>query len=347
VSNQNIQQEKGEKLKMGKKKLLTFLLFLLLLPLESWGKLLITPSGTKEYYFPGEKVEMGLKLLSSKPMDYNFSFSRGVEVNISHPSSYIYDLNLSFYASKKSPEILIHGPTLLKTIKLSKYIHLKPVPKPYPKNFTGVVADKVEVLSVAATPYDQNTTILSFNLKSEGGTIAPFRLGLGEENFTLLSPTEGQFYTIIPRSIKKVEFYYFSPNNGESFEKVEVPLNLKLEQVTTQTDIRPENNLLDEPVNVALMVVSAIGILAVLVYQRWWLLIFPLLSLGYFAYLNLPYRDKVLVAGAQVRILPTPQSTVFYTTHEAMEVKVLRKYKDYTKIYFQNRVGWVKNDQLR
>jgi hypothetical protein len=330
---------------MGKKKFLFFLLFLI--PLLGWGKMIITPSGVKEYYFPGEEVKMGLRLLSSNPVEYNFSVSRGIKAQISHPAPYIYDLNLTFYATSRNLEILVSGQNTLKTIRLSDYIHLKPVPKPYPPHFSGVVADKVEVLSVAATPYDRNTTILSFNLKSEGGSLAPFHLGLGEENLTLLSPTEGQFYTIIPRSITKVEFYYFSPTGGENFQKVEVPLNLKLEQVTTQTDIRPENNLLDEPVNVALVVISAIGILAVLVYQRWWLLIFPLLSIGYFAYLNLPYRDKVLVAGAQVRILPTPQSTIFYTTPEAIEVKVLRKYKNYTKIYFQNRVGWVKNEELR
>jgi hypothetical protein len=318
---------------------------LLLFPLLLIGKLIVTPTGVKPYYYPGEEVSIGLRIISPTPSNYHISVTKGVEMNLSHPSPYIYDLNLSFFASKKPPKILIAGISGLESIDLGRYLKLKPVPTPYPLHYTGVVAEELEILDPAASRYREGEVILSFNLKSVGGRLSQFHLGIGEENLTLTSPTTGQFYAILPEKYRQLKLYYFSPAT-ESYREVVVPINLQLEKVTTQTNIKPEQNLLGDPVNLLLLGLTGIGVLAVLIYQKWWLLLFPLITAGYFGYLNLPYRDRILKPGAQVKILPTPQSTTFYISKRPEEVQVLKEYGRYSKILVQNRVGWVKSSEL-
>ncbi|MEO1942360.1 MAG: hypothetical protein ABGW77_05650, partial [Campylobacterales bacterium] len=138
----------------------------LLFPLLLIGKLIVTPIGVKPYYYPGEEVSIGLRIISPTPSNYHISVTKGVEMNLSHPSPFIYDLNLSFFASKKPLKILIAGVTGLESIDLGRYLKLKSVPTPYPPYYTGVVADKLEILDPAASRYREGEVILSFNLRS-------------------------------------------------------------------------------------------------------------------------------------------------------------------------------------
>jgi len=315
------------------------------------GKVIVTPKRElKPYYYEGEEVNLSLKIISPSPSLLHIGVKPTPEqVLLVHPTDFIYELNLTFFASKKLPIMEIDGINNFTKIPLNRFIKIQPLPTPIPANFAGVVANRVEVMDPEASYFDQNRTriILSFNLKSEGGTISRFKLkGILEENLTPITSKEGKYYAILPINTEKINFYYFSPEK-EGYLPVTVPVNLKIDEVATQTDIKPETNFLANPINIILLGVALIGFIAVLVYQRWWLFIFPAGVLGYFFYINIPYQEEILKAGAQVQILPTPHSTTFFIPSTPMRVKILKHYRNYTKIYFNNQVGWVKNGQLQ
>jgi len=326
---------------------------LLLLPLLLLGKPIVTLlSVVKDYYYPGEEANLSLRIISPSPSLLHIGIKGRVErAFLTHPTPFIYDLNLTFFVTKHLPVVEVDGVTQSATIPLKKFIKVHSLPKPVPATYTGVVADKLQIVDPEASYYDQNRSriILSFNLQSVGGELVNFHLPAtltSDQNLTLITPTSAKFYAILPASIHRLKLYYFSPES-EGYLPIEVPVDLKIDEVATQTNIKPETNLLSNPINVILLGAALIGFMAVLVYQRWWIFIFPIGFLAYFLYLNIPYKEGVLKPGAKVQILPTAQSTTFFIAKRPLKVKILGHYRHYIKIYFQNRVGWVKDGELQ
>ena len=69
------------------------------------------------------------------------------------------------------------------------------------------------------------------------------------------------------------------------------------------------------------------------------------IALGIYTY-N-PFGKAVLKPDVSVTILPTKNSTVFYTSRKNENVEILDKKDDYSKILFQDgKIGWVKKDDL-
>jgi hypothetical protein len=140
-------------------------------------------------------------------------------------------------------------------------------------------------------------------------------------------------------------FYYYN-TQCDNYEKIIVPINLKEETISTQTNLNPEDKTIFTPLNIFLLCIIALLLIIFLVYQKIWLIIPPLLLSIYLIYLNLPKGNAYLKRGAKVYILPTSHSTVFYISPIGTKVKILKKEKNYTKIRLNNKIGWVKNEDL-
>jgi hypothetical protein len=173
-----------------------------------------------------------------------------------------------------------------------------------------------------------------------------FSLKLKDENLTLNKKNSATYFALIKNTVKHYKFYYFNTNN-DNFEKIEFPINIKEETISTQTDLNPEENTIFTPINILILSLIAFTLIIFLVYQKIWLLILPLLLSGFLIYNNFPKGEGYLNRGTKIYILPTKNSTVFYIAPVGTKVQILKKTSKYTKIKINNKIGWVKNEDIR
>ena len=68
---------------------------------------------------------------------------------------------------------------------------------------------------------------------------------------------------------------------------------------------------------------------------------------GYGIYNYNPFGSATIKQNVNVKILPTTNSSIFYTTSQKQKVEILGQRDDFKKILFDDgKIGWVKKDDL-
>lgn len=96
------------------------------------------------------------------------------------------------------------------------------------------------------------------------------------------------------------------------------------------------------------MILAVICLVIVIIFKRFFSLIAVALVFIAFAFIDGgEFSNAKLKAGANVRILPTNNSTIFYKNTSLKEVKVLAKKDDFVKVALdEDTSGWVKNEDI-
>jgi hypothetical protein len=188
--------------------------------------------------------------------------------------------------------------------------------------------------------------MVSFTINAKNANLKDFTLHLKDENLTLVSANKATYFGLVGKDKKKIIFYYFNTQN-DNFQKISIPINIKEQTISTQTDLNPEENTIFTPVNILILSFIAFLIIVFLVYQKIWLLIPPILLSALLIYMNLPKGEAFLARGTKIYILPTINSTVFYIAPIGTKVEILKKEKHYTKVKINNKIGWVKNEDIK
>ncbi len=312
-------------------------LFFLLIPFFLFASdLIIKYENLKPFYYKNQIVNLKFKILSPKP-NLMFLNDSNIELNITQINPYIYQLNAKFKADDSNKTITVYTNQEEQKINLNKKIIIKKLP--HIKDFCGVLADNFNIINPISSNYENNKTILSFTIKCKNCNIEDFKLNK-EENLTIVSPNEATFYIVLPKKQKKLTFYYYNTQQNR-FEKETIPIILKEDTISTQTDINPNENKIFTPLNIIILVLIALGIIIYLIYQKIWLLLFPLLLSIYLIIQFLPKGNIILKKGTKVQILPTKNSTVFYIVKKETNAKILNKKNNYIKIKIHNKIGWV------
>ena len=152
------------------------------------------------------------------------------------------------------------------------------------------------------------------------------------------------FYTILPKNKKSFKFYYFNTSENK-FNKIEIPIILKENIISTQTDINPNENKFFTPTNLFILTLIAISLIIFLIYQSTWLLIFPFLFSILILIQFIPKGEIVVKKGTKLQILPTSTSTVFYIVKKDTKAKILNKRNNYIKVKIDNKIGWVNENK--
>ena len=312
-------------------------LFFLLIPFFLFASdFIVKYENLKPFYYKNQIVNLKFKVVSPKP-NLMFLNDSKIDLNITQINPYIYQISAKFKADDSNKTITLYTNDEQQKIYLNKKITIKNLPKI--KNFSGVLAEKFNIINPISSEYENNKTILSFTIKCVNCNIEDFKLNK-DENLTVVSQNEATYYTVLPKTQKKLTFYYYNTKQNR-FEKETVPVILKEETISTQTDINPSENKIFTPLNIMILVLIAIGIVIFLIYQKIWLLIFPLLLSIYLIIQLLPKGNVILKKGTKVQILPTKNSTVFYIVKKETNAKILNKKGNYIKIKINNKIGWI------
>ena len=306
------------------------------------NNLIITYPNLKKEYYKNQIINLTIKIITPKEMNITAFTNFKSKIDITnYKFTHIIDLS---YKEQNNTKLFIVGDGIHKEINLNDLYTIKELPKI--KNFCKVLADNLEITNIIASKFDLNYNLLSFSIKGKNANLEDFSIGLKDENLSLTSSNEATFLGLVNKNKTKLNFYYFNLLN-ETFNKVTIPINLKEETISTQTNINPTENTLFTPINLLTLAIIAFLIITFLIYQKIWLIFPSLILTTILIYNNLPKGEIYLPYNTKVYILPTKNSTLFYITPIAQKARILKTLKNYTKIEINNKIGWVKNEDIR
>ena len=313
-------------------------LFFFLLPILIFAQnnLIINYLNLKKSYYQNQLITLKIKILSPTDKLQIINLDN-LDINLTKPNPYIYNLSVTFQDNNSSHEIMLYSKDINKTINFNNII--KTIPLPKIKNFCGIVANNLTITNPISVKYNNNQTLLSFTIKCKKCNLKSFHLNKNEK-LILDNFNEASYYIILPKKQQNLTFYYLNIKSGD-FKKINIPIILKEKTISTQTNINPKSNNFFTPLNILYLILIAIGLIIFLIYQKVWLLLIPIL----FAIpLILPFFPKgeiTLKKGDKITILPTYNSTVIYIVKKSQKAKILKKSRNYVEVKINNKIGWL------
>lgn len=217
--------------------------------------------------------------------------------------------------------------------------------------YAQVIANDLRILDTKITTYDSENNLAVFQLASKVGNLFDFYL----DNYSQqgIESKDGNYkesvafyYVIVPKSLGVISFDYFNTQQSKYVElQVEnIPHD---ERVSTQSDIKPKNNLQFFKVSIILFLLLVF--IGLYFYKRKVIFIVAFVALLVVLFMVLSSRSEaVLKANIPIRIQPTFNSTIIMTTNNALEVKILDDKRGYYKVLLDDdRIGWVKKNDVQ
>ncbi|WP_260321609.1 MULTISPECIES: hypothetical protein [unclassified Helicobacter] len=219
-------------------------------------------------------------------------------------------------------------------------------------NYVGVVATNFSVTGYKVKEYDTTHNILVFELQAKGANLEDFKIpGEFKQGFegshSGTDNVSGVYYCILPKSMQSLSFNYFSLQEAQ-FKELHFSLIPIEESVSTQSNLKPKNNLLLFS-NIFLMGLLLVVIVCYfLTSYKNTALVVAILLMGVLLWNVLStYRTGVLRANATIKILPTQNSTLLLIPKQALHVKIIGEHAKYYKIMTDDeKIGWVRKEDV-
>ena len=220
-----------------------------------------------------------------------------------------------------------------------------------PREFSGLLAKKMELINYQASSYDDGNNILALQILVTYGNFGDFRLpdatiqGIdsyeGDLNATTLL-----YYGVYPVGVEQVEFSYFNLTKNR-YEKFQIPIIVKRSSVSTQTTLDPQASEFTKFKIAATGALILIWLILWIRHRGW---VYPILiglATAYLVTYLIPLKSVCIKQDSTLYLLPTEQSTPFMRLYEETTAKEMNRNANYTKVQLpNNRIGWVKNEDL-
>ena len=301
---------------------------------------------------------------------FSYNFLGGKDYELKNPSAFFHQIDnnqytITFYFKLKTPSAVLPNIKITATNKngykesdIIPRLNIKIIPLKEDPEFCGVLADNLNVKNLKTTTFDEKSYMFVMKINYKRANIEDFKI-----KWTLKDKIEEKkgdflegsilYLAYIPPNTKYFNFKYFNLQK-KRFEYFSYPVVLKKDELSTQLDLNPKASRFDIYKD-SVLGILAIGFLILFILKirknqkiGYLYLLLTLLLSGYIIYDQLPFLDKIVKKETRVRILPTENSTIFYTVKKDVKVKVLNRRGKYVKVMFpDNKIGWVKDEDLR
>lgn len=225
------------------------------------------------------------------------------------------------------------------------------------ERYCGVVAQKMSISNLQARKYDEWSNIIVFDIQALRSNLEDFRLpnierqGFNGDLILNQGKLSGSFYAVIPKDIQELRLSYFN-SEALRYEEIALPIIVKTERVSTQSDLEPKNTFL-------IFSNIVFGLLALLLFasaiyfrkQKFLAVILTLVALALVVYVVLKFegnRNVILRKNGVVAILPTRNSTILERVDRDVNVEVIGERGEYYKVKLgDSRIGWIKKDECK
>ena len=221
------------------------------------------------------------------------------------------------------------------------------------ENYNHIVADNLEVKKFKTTKFDDINNIMVVEIYGNNVDLSAFNI----ENKTILkqgvdtingdfNSQSAYYFAVFKPNKKSLDFNYYNLKKAK-FESFSLPVSVEDDDVSTQIGLNPKQSEFSTYKDVMIYSCAVIFILLAVWRRRlsYFFVATIFIALGIYTY-N-PFGKAVLKPDISVSILPTKNSTIFYTSRKNENVEILDTKGDYSKILFADgKIGWVKKDNL-
>lgn len=221
------------------------------------------------------------------------------------------------------------------------------------ENYNHIVADNLEVKKFKTTKFDDINNIMVVEIYGNNVDLSAFNI----ENKTILkqgvdtingdfNSQSAYYFAVFKPNKKSLDFNYYNLKKAK-FESFSLPVSVEDDDVSTQIGLNPKQSEFSTYKDVTIYSCAVIFLLLAIWRRKfsYFFVAAVFIALGIYTY-N-PFGKAVLKPDVSVTILPTKNSTVFYTSRKNENVEILDTKDDYSKILFADgKIGWVKKDNL-
>ncbi len=257
-------------------------------------------------------------------------------------------------ANTKFPKILISLSNNGKIIASQSLNEINPeiIKLKQNKDFSGVIAENLEVVKSKATQFNQNSNILVLEITGKNANLRDFHIANvikdGIDSFDINLPKSKIYYfAIIPKNENTFKFSYFNTIQNRYMD-FSIPITVVEDAVSTQLELNPKESKMYIYENIFLLAIAFL-FLILFYFKRKKRYIFVFLCVvGYLIVFYNPFDDIILPKGTKITILPIYNSIVFDVTNRKIVAEKLDSISKYIKILLPNgKIGWVRKDALK
>ena len=219
------------------------------------------------------------------------------------------------------------------------------------KHFSSVIANSLEINKYKTTYYDDENYIIVIEMEADTSNLEDFSLqwvsrdGIDSKT-TNLPFSKIFYYAIVPEHVKEFSFTYFNLLD-DNFKKITLPILVDEDKVSTQIGLNPKESSLQIYRYALLSLISILFIYFYLKRGKIIYIVLLLFTLGIGIYEELPIHSIKIQENSKVRILPTENSTIFYTVDRPMYAEKLGNKNQYIKVLLPNeKIGWIKESDV-
>jgi len=220
------------------------------------------------------------------------------------------------------------------------------------EKFSNIIANELEIKSVKTKQYTNKMLMIVLNIKAKDSNLEEFYLKQFKDQGVNSLVEEGDiqrmyYYVIVPNYIDNIKFDYYNPI-AASFVRVELPIILEDDLVSTQTDLNPQENNMLYYKQITTIILLILLFLIYLKTRSKIILMFSVIFMIILVKLVLPNKIIAIQPDTKVYILPTSSSTVYKILSKKQMVEVLLEKDNFIKVLFKNKhIGWIKENDIK
>lgn len=337
-------------------------------PFVATSSLVLSTKEYKSEYLVGEvfTIELTAKTDEKTDFDFELSFNKNDSLVFLNPSvkwqqnGNEYTTTLWFEAKDVNAELLQIVVNLTRNKESFQQASLNISPLQFKrvsagKNFAHLVAKELVIKRVKSDYFDDKNLVMIVEFEAKEANLKNFWL----DNEKLIQQrvdgfrgdfnNSTAFYSaVFSPNLNELHFSYYNTTT-QNLESVDLKVELSDEKVSTQTDLNPKNNDLIFYKRLGLWVLAAV-FAVIFVFKRNYIF-FAIALLAFIISFFIGASNTqmaILKANSRAKILPTMQSTYFYTSEKDEEVEILGKRKEWVKVLLQDgKIGWVQDENLQ
>jgi hypothetical protein len=220
------------------------------------------------------------------------------------------------------------------------------------KLFSNIIASELNVATAKTKQFTNDILHSTLHIEAKDSNLENFILhGYKEQNIVSLDNNKNEqslYYSImIPIYTKQINFTYYNTSENR-FIKLQIPMMLDTELVSTQTELNPYNSSILVYKQILSGSLLCFFIILYLFSKKPVYLFFITIILMILTYLFIPNQKLILNKDTKVYILPTSKSTVYKILESKKIAQVINDKGDYVKVLFDNdNIGWVEKHDIK
>lgn len=217
--------------------------------------------------------------------------------------------------------------------------------------FVHVFAQDLEIKKFKTNTFDDKSLITVMEINAQNANLDDIKFqnvikqGIDTKSGNYINSTI-YYFIIIPKDRQSIQASYFNTTFNK-FEIINLPVVIELDDLSTQVDLNPKKSRFGLYKDIAIISLILLFLALFIIRKRYIFAIVATILALYLLYMKLSLSSVFINKNTGVRILPTENSTIFYTTTKVESVEKLNIVKPYVKILLPNKkIGWVKDEDI-